>query len=413
MSSSATYEVYMIKNSDIIVVGLQPWDIAIGSNCRNIALELSKNNRVLYVNPPLDRSTFLKNKQLPAVQKRVDVIKGKDSGLQKMNNNLHVFYPSILAESINWISWKPAFNMMNRWNNRKLADCILSAVDTLGFNNYILFNDQSMIRCYYLKEFLQPSGFIYYIRDNLTTIPYFQKHGVSLEKDLIAQADAVATNSGYLADYARKYNSNSEMVGQGCDFSLYEQQEELPVAEEINSIKKLGPVAGYVGYLTSLRLDIKLVEQVALKMKRWQFVLVGPEDDAFKCSSLHHLPNVYFLGNKSPEALPQYIKGFDVAINPQLVNEITMGNYPRKIDEYLVMGKPVVATSTPFMSYFKDHTYLGSTADEYITLIEKSYRENSKEKEHSRRNFALQHTWESNVNAIGELLNKSKKHNHN
>ncbi|MEP7263115.1 MAG: glycosyltransferase [Bacteroidota bacterium] len=403
----------MIKHADIIVVGLQAWDITIGSNSRNIALELSKNNRVLYVNPPLDRSTLLKNKELPAVKKRIAVIKGKESGLQKVNNNLYVFYPSVLAESINWISWKPAFNLMNRWNNKKLADSILSVIDALGFKNYILFNDQSMIRCYYLKEYLKPAGFIYYIRDNLTTTPYFQKHGVNLEKELIAQADAVATNSGYLADYAKKYNPNSEMVGQGCDFSLYELQEEFPVAEAIINIKKLGPVAGYVGFLTSLRLDIKLLEEVAVKMKHWQFVLVGPEDDAFKNSSLHHLPNVYFLGNKNPESLPQYIKGFDVAINPQLINEITVGNYPRKIDEYLVMGKPVVATSTPFMSYFKEHTYLGSTPDEYITLIEQAYTENNTAKEQSRRKFALQHTWESNVNAIAELLTKSKKYNNN
>lgn len=37
---------------------------------------------------------------------------------------------------------------------------------------------------------------------------------------------------------------------------------------------------------------------------------------------------------------------FDVCMNPQLVNEITIGNYPRKVDEYLALGKPVIATKT-------------------------------------------------------------------
>ena len=36
----------MIKGRDIIVVGVQPWDIEIGSNCKNIAHEFSKHNRV-------------------------------------------------------------------------------------------------------------------------------------------------------------------------------------------------------------------------------------------------------------------------------------------------------------------------------------------------------------------------------
>ncbi|MEG2402131.1 MAG: glycosyltransferase family 1 protein, partial [Muribaculaceae bacterium] len=42
----------MITGRDFIFTGLQPWDISIGSNAKDIALEISKNNRVLYVNAP-------------------------------------------------------------------------------------------------------------------------------------------------------------------------------------------------------------------------------------------------------------------------------------------------------------------------------------------------------------------------
>jgi teichuronic acid biosynthesis glycosyltransferase TuaH len=396
----------MIQNTDIIVVGLQPWDIAIGSNCRNIALELARHNRVLYVNPPLDRNTFLKHGNTAAVQKRLAVIKGKQDELTVISDSLYILSPAMLAESLNWIPWKSAFRVLNRINNRRLADRILNAVKQLNFNNYILFNDQSMIRCYYLKELLQPVRFIYYMRDNLSAVPYFRKHGLKMERDLITQADVVATNSGYLAGYAGKFNSHAAMVGQGCDFSLYSNTDAIPMADELISIRSAGPVIGYTGYLTSLRLDISLMEEVASKMQQWNFVMVGPEDADFKKSGLHAMRNVHFLGNKDPDDLPQYIKGFDVALNPQLINEITIGNYPRKIDEYLAMGKPVVATSTPFMSYFKAHAYLGTTADEYITLIHQALKEDCAAKSEERRNFALQHTWENNVNAISALLKK-------
>lgn len=395
----------MIQNTDIIVVGLQPWDITIGSNCRNIAIELSKHNRVLYVNPPLDRKTFLNSKDNTAVKRRVAVIKGEQEELVKISDSLFTLSPVMLAESVNWITWEPAFRFINRINNRRLADSILEAVKHLNFRNYILFNDQSMIRCYYLKELLQPAQFIYYMRDNLGAVPYFRKHGLHMETELIAQADVVAANSGYLADYAKKFNPHAGMVGQGCDFALY-ANDEITIAEEIASIRERGSIIGYAGFLTSLRLDIDLLENVASKLINMQFVMVGPEDDDFKRSQLHQMSNVHFLGNKNPEHLPQYIKGFDVALNPQLVNEITIGNYPRKIDEYLAMGKPVVATSTPFMSYFKEHTYLGSTADEYITLINQALKENSESLSQSRRCFALQHTWENNVNAIADLLER-------
>ena len=61
----------MIKGQDIIVVGIQAWDIEIGSNCKNIAVEFAKHNRVLYVNPPLDRATLKRDKNSEKVQKRL------------------------------------------------------------------------------------------------------------------------------------------------------------------------------------------------------------------------------------------------------------------------------------------------------------------------------------------------------
>ena len=39
-----------------------------------------------------------------------------------------------------------------------------------------------------------------------------------------------------------------------------------------------------------------------------------------------------------------------------MVNAVTQGDYPLKIDEYLAMGKPVVATRTP-MALFADYAY--------------------------------------------------------
>ena len=44
---------------DIIIVGLQPWDIPLGSNCVDIAKVLSSFCRVLYVNRATDFRTEL------------------------------------------------------------------------------------------------------------------------------------------------------------------------------------------------------------------------------------------------------------------------------------------------------------------------------------------------------------------
>jgi hypothetical protein len=39
---------------------------------------------------------------------------------------------------------------------------------------------------------------------------------------LIKNADVVVTNSLYYTEYAREFNPNSHMVGQGCDVSLFD-----------------------------------------------------------------------------------------------------------------------------------------------------------------------------------------------
>ena len=77
----------ILFNKDIIIVGQQPWDTEIGSNCKNIALEMSKHNRVLYVNSPLDRISKLRNRKDPKVQKRLRVIDGNENGLVEIKSN--------------------------------------------------------------------------------------------------------------------------------------------------------------------------------------------------------------------------------------------------------------------------------------------------------------------------------------
>lgn len=396
----------MIKGQDIIVVGIQAWDIEIGSNCKNIAVEFAKHNRVLYVNPPLDRATLKRDKNSEKVQKRLRIAKGEETGLVPVQENLWNLFPKSMTESINWIPSHFLFKKLNRRNAKLFSNDILEAMHKLKFKNVLLFNDSSMFLGLHLKEFLKPQSYTYYMRDYLIKVPYWRKHGERIEPQVIELADTVVNNSTLYAEYGALYNPNSYMVGQGCDVSLFNDAEnQIEVPPEFKEIP--GPILGYVGYLTSMRLDIALLEHMAKAKKDWSIVLVGPEDDDFKKSNLHQLDNVHFLGSKDATELPAYVKGFDVAMNPQVVNDWTIGNYPRKIDEYLAMGKPTLATRTKAMEMFQDHVYLGSTKEEYIKLAEKALADNSEQLQQSRIEFAKSHTWENNVKAIYEAIKKS------
>lgn len=396
----------MIQGRDIIVVGIQAWDIEIGSNCKNIAAEMAKNNRVLYVNPPLDRASFRRESHTKKIQKRIRIKDGLEPDLVKIHENLWNLHPKTMTESINWIPVHPLFKLLNKRNNKIFAKDIKSAIVRLGFRDVIVFNDSSMFLGYHLKELLGAQSYTYYMRDYLIRVPYWRRHGKHMEPRLIKKADTVVNNSTLYAEYGAQYNSKSFMVGQGCDVSLFNDADgKIPIPKEFQDIPR--PILGYVGYLTSMRLDIELLEFLAKHKNDWSIVLVGPEDEDFRNATLHELDNVYFLGSKEAKELPAYVKGFDVAMNPQLVNDWTIGNYPRKIDEYLAMGKPTLATKTKAMEMFKDHVYLASSKQDYVALAQIALKENSEERIAARIAFAKSHTWENNVRAIYDAIKKS------
>ena len=84
------------------------------------------------------------------------------------------------------------------------------------------------------------------------------------------------------------------------------------------------------------------------------FALVGPAQT--DVSALRACPNVHLLGQRPHADVPAYVKAFDVGMVPYRSTEYTANVYPTKLNEYLVMGMPVVATDLPEIRRFNaDH----------------------------------------------------------
>lgn len=388
-----------LHHKDYIFFGLQAWDIEIGCNPRNMALVMAKQqNRILYVNRPLDRITYWRKRHDKKIQTRIASWKKGINELTEVQPNIYVLNPRTIHESINFLPDGFLFDQLNYINANRLAAQIKKTVQKLNFKNPTIIIDNDFIKGYYLKELLPDSKLVYYVRDYLIAYPYFKNHP-KMWPAFMAKADVVAANSAYLAQYALQHNPHSLDIGQGCDISLF-YNSDYAMPADMQPIKR--PIIGYCGALIANRLDIDLIRQIAQARPQWSIVLVGKEDEAFRTSVLHSLPNVHFLGPKAFEQIPAYVQYFDVCMNPQVVNEITIGNYPLKIDEYLAAGKPVVATETVAMQLFKDHTYLCRSADEYVTAIEKALAEDDEEKTAARKQFASLHTWEACVEKLYE-----------
>ncbi|RFM30629.1 glycosyltransferase family 1 protein [Deminuibacter soli] len=405
--SATTDEHIAIKGKDIVIIGLQPWYYDIGSNCKNIAMQFAQHNRVLYVNLPINRKTYYSKKKDAGIRKHFNIIKNGGSKIKLIKRNMWEFYPTSIVESLNWLPSTTAFKTLNYINNKRFANDIKYAVNYLHFENIILFNDNDIFNGLFLKELLTPSLYVYYCRDFLQGYDYWRKHCRKLEPELIRKADTIVANSTFYSDYCATINPNSYYIGQGCNTAIFNHLDNHELPEDMRSIGR--PVIGYIGSIDSARLDARIIETIAKYNPGWNVVLVGPEDDQFAQSSVHQLPNVHFLGKKPLQQLPAYVAAFDVCINPQLQNQITQGNYPLKIDEYLAMGKPVVATRTKAMQLFEPYTWLANEPADYPALVERALVQNSETVKEARIAFAKSHSWENSMSELYKAISKHLK----
>lgn len=390
---------------DFVIIGLQQWYTDIGSNCKSIALELARHHRVLYINMPLDRRTALKQKHDPNVARHLAMRQGREDNLVSIAPNLWNYYPRCMLESINWIPFTPLFSLLNRVNNRRFAAELRTVINRMGFSDYVLFNDNDIFRSCYLKEYLAPPLYVYYSRDNLLGIDYWRRHGRTVEPQHIARADLGVANSVYLARYLQQHNPNVRYIGQGCDISLFDPDRAYETPADLASLPR--PLIGYVGAITSLRIDEAVIRTIARAFPEGSVVLVGPEDEFFTKSDLHGLPNVHFLGKRPLPSLPAYLAQFDVCINPQLINPITIGNYPLKLDEYLAMGKPAVVTRTEAVEIFGDLVYRADRPEDYPGLIRQALAETDQGLRAERIRLARSHTWAASVEALLDAIEQT------
>jgi glycosyltransferase involved in cell wall biosynthesis len=393
-----------MRNRDFVITSPQSWESTTGFNAKDMALVMARHNRVLFANPPIDWRTVLQQPQDPTVKHHQAVVSGQKPALEQVGDNLWVINPTYVSRSINWVPVGGLYDWLNRGRNGRFAQTVLRASQQLGLRDFAFLNDNDMLKGFYLKELLKPSQYVYYLRDYLRAIPYWQKQGERLEPRLLKKVDLVVANSVFLQEYAAGHNPRSYYIGQGCDLSAF-LAPKPPVPPDLLKIKQLRqPVVGYMGALVESRIDPQIIGHIAQQKPNWQVVLVGPQDDFFASHPLHQLPNVHFLGTKPMAETPAYAHAFDVCINPQALNPMTVGNYPRKVDEYLACGKPVVATRTKAMEMFAKVTYLAEGPEDYVPLIAKALNEDRPALAEARRTLASGHSWENSVNLLYKAM---------
>lgn len=117
--------------------------------------------------------------------------------------------------------------------------------------------------------------------------------------------------------------------------------------------------------------DVELMAEVAKRYPHGSLVALG--NVTTDVSVLKTLPNVHLLGRKPYADLPAYCKGFDVALNPFRINELTLNANPLKVREYLAAGLPVVSTNIPEVAVLTV-CRVANTKDDFLRQVGEALR---------------------------------------
>ena len=215
---------------------------------------------------------------------------------------------------------------------------------------------------------------VYDCMDELSLFKGAPQELIDQEKFLISKADIVFTGGKSLYESKKEMHDNAFCFPSSVDESHFAQAlNGIAVPTDISSIK--APIVGYYGVIDE-RIDLELLRKTAEKSPEVSFIMIGPlakigDDD------LPRAQNIHYLGMKSYEELPGYLKAFDIAMMPFALNDSTKFISPTKTLEYMAAGKPII--STKIKDVVRDYAgcvALIENADDFCEAIAKASLEN-------------------------------------
>lgn len=221
---------------------------------------------------------------------------------------------------------------------------------------------------YSLLDTVHFENVIYDCVDELSLFKNAPEHLFNQEKYLITQANIIFTAGKSLYEIKKQYHKNVYCFPNSVDqYHFAKALNGIAIPDDITHLKS--PIVGYCGVIDE-RIDLELLYEVAKKLPNVSFAMIGPlvgisEDE------LPKEPNIHYFGLRLYNQLPNYLKAFDIAMMPFVVNDSTKFISPVKTLEYMAAGRPII--STKINEVVKNHgisVSLIETADEFSEAIQ-------------------------------------------
>ena len=200
---------------------------------------------------------------------------------------------------------------------------------------------------------------------------------IQKERDIIKTYDLVMPLSeDSIGEMNEFYSGKTFLSTTGCDWELFNSELTKNKAKE-HSTKTKQKTIGYVGNISTFRLDFELISELLCKCKDFDFVFAGPIETDPETETwikkIKAFSNSKFIGEIPYQNVPNFIRSFDVGIIPYQLNTFNLGTNPNKFFEYSAMGVPCISTDIPSLRKFLPQISIGHTSNEWANLIEKAF----------------------------------------
>ena len=388
----------MFQNQQILCISSIDWDFIWQGHQEIMSTLAQQGNRVLFVENTGVRAPRLRD--LPRLRQRLRNWRRGIRGIREERKNLYVYSPLLLPF--------PYSRLAQRINRVILVNTIKRWMRAVGFHDPILWTFLPTQLTLDVAEAIDHQLLIYYCIDRFAESSLQAKKISRSERCVIAQSDLVFVTSGELERYCAQFNPNVHRFPFGVSWAKFERARQSPrVPADLTAIQ--APRIGYVGGVHQW-VDQSLIRTLAMRHPDYAFVLVGPLQASTE--QLAGCPNVFFLGQKTPEEIPYYIQQFDVCMIPYRLSDYTRNVYPTKLNEYLAMGKPVVSTALPEIERFNREcgalVSIGADAAAFDAALQQWVHHGRRELHATERvEAARRNGWEARIEAMCQLASRA------
>ena len=385
-----------INKHNIIIFSSIDWSVHWQLHHQLTTSFLADGRRVLFV-----ENTGIRSANIGDIRRLSDRISTWTKGVHGFSNvnneGLTLYSPILLPFPYSKVALflnKRIFNIaISRW------------IKASNFGNPIVISFLPTPLIQNVIDLIDPALSIYYCANNMAESSESAKQVEPYEDYFFKRVDIVFTAAYIIQERAERLSKKAFYFPPGIDFYKFKAvwgSEKIP--DDIKDIT--GPIVGYIGALSRV-LDQELLCALADQCMNFTLVFIGPE-----CTNINALkskPNIVFLGVKSHDQLPYYIKEFDVGIVPYLCNNFTEGVYPSKLNEYLAMGIPAVSTNLREVRESKEvygeTAVIADSAEEFVEAVKSLVVEkNNALLKKQRIKVAKANSWDSRFEGLSKII---------